>query len=70
MKNTKTIEWIGTKEVAELTGSSKPLALKVIKKINKELSEQGFIIASQFKVPKHIVLKRLGIETHGTNTLT
>jgi len=62
--------WITIKEVGEIASVDRNVAGRIIRQVNAEQAKKGLIIPTQRKAPRHIVLKRLGIEEHGTNTTT
>ena len=52
---------IGVKEVMEVLNVSQPMAYKLIREVNKELGEKGYLTITA-KVNKTYLLERFGIE--------
>ena len=56
------IRYINAKDLAEMTGSSRATASKIVKQINTELAQAGHIVPNQWRVPEKVALERLGIK--------
>lgn len=54
---------IGVKEVMETLSISKPMAYKLIREINEELKENGYLTI-QAKVNEDYLLKRFNLNTN------
>lgn len=55
------MEWMTPRDVSKLVGCDPRKAREIIKKINNEYEEQGYIVPNKFKVPKQQLMKRLGL---------
>lgn len=55
---------IDSRELARFLGIGRRQATEIIKKVNQELEQQGFlqIKTKPLKAPRHQVMKRLGVE--------
>ena len=55
-------EWFNSKQVSQLTGCNIIKAREIIRQINDEYREKGFIIPNSYKVPKNKLYERLGVQ--------
>ena len=55
-------EWVTSSDVAKIAGCSQFTARKLIKQINIENIEAGFLVPNKYKVSKKQFLKRLGLK--------
>lgn len=54
-------KFMSAKDLSALTGTCLARSREILKQINKELEEQGYLIINQYKAPRSIVLKKLGL---------
>jgi|GEM_PF-4456418 len=59
-------EWVTPKDVIKIAQCNEHKAREIIKKINQENLEQGYLVPNMFKVPKQQLLKRLGLKEQNT----
>lgn len=55
------MDWMTSVDVSKLVGCNPHKAREIIKQINSEFIEQGYIVPNPYKVPKSKLYARLGI---------
>ena len=53
--------WITTKEIAELAECGITKSRQILRQVNQEVEDMGYIVPNKNKAPRDLVMKRLGL---------